>query len=218
MKKYMLIALLPVMFQSEIYGTTKNLNSMIETELQVARESMRLRTDLDLEKIVNALISHAKIGNGPYNNARIQLAAIRNILEQKRNEQYDTTWSKFLWAFGKYPDFVVTDIDPAIRMVKEADRSIYITKMSQYASDAAYVGGTVAVGAVLISAGAGLAWFIANYGKKEVPMATEVHSTSNSHKTHHTAQPHPTAPKKSSSDEDSDDEWSNTEYGSNPFE
>ncbi len=220
MKKYMLIALLPVIFQSEIYGTTRNLNSMIETELQVARDSMRLRIDLDLEKIVNELIRYAKVGNVQYNNARTQLAAIKGTLNQKRSEQYDTAWSKFMWAFGKYPDFVVTDIDPAIKMVTEADRSIYITRISQYASDATYVGSRTLAVWLALSAAATVGVLISGglaTSKFDTSERTQTNSTDTSISKPSTTARQSSIPVEDSSNEDPDDEWRNTEYKSNPF-
>lgn len=220
MKKYMILALLPALLQGELYGTSKSLNSMIENELQSARDLMHLRIELNLEKIVDELIRYAKIGDVQYTSARMQLALIKSALERKRSEQYDTAWSKFMWAFGKYPDFVVTDIDPAIKMINEADRSIYITKMSQYASDVAYAGSrSLALWLALsaaVSAGVLISGGLSNKNsvtsESNIPVA-QVIDLSDSHPAKQNPRnqsPQPTAPV------DDNDEWFDN-YGSNPF-
>lgn len=186
MRKYITMALLSTLFLNKIHGTSNALHSMIENEIRVAQTVMHLHGNLSLEKVVDELIKYAKIGNIQYNDARKQLASIKKTLEQKKSEQYNTSWSKFLRVFGKYPEFVVTDIDPAIKMVQDADRSIYVTKMAQYASDTAYIAAKGTAISLTLAAALSAGYVLAGgLNNKNIPSAQK-YIPSN---------PHPSAPK-----------------------
>ena len=55
---YILVALLPLLFQSALSGA--DLNAMIKTELENARRMTRIHVKLELEPVLHALVAHGK--------------------------------------------------------------------------------------------------------------------------------------------------------------
>ena len=166
MKKYIALLLLPVIFQCEIYGSARNrsmaqLNSTVERYIVDVRLSTDVVDSRMLDIILDDLTSYAKIGSDQYQNSMAQLKNMKQALEEKRNEIYNrsSTLVKFAWAFGKYPGFVIQQIDPAVKSINETSRSIYLTKLSETASNVGYVTAKLAGVATLIASGFAIGYF-----------------------------------------------------------
>lgn len=120
--KYMILALLPILFQSALYGA--DLNNMIRTELENARELVSRNTALKLEPILDALVRYAKKSDSNSVRAINKIKDIKNALLQYRSEQYTSNWYNICSYFKSNPEIVTTQIDPAITKVNDALKTL----------------------------------------------------------------------------------------------
>ena len=157
MKKYIIMALLPLIFQGDMQCVDYNadLNKAIQQQLISARKAIgNVKLPLELDRILLALVSYAKRGDNQSVEAINKMEKIGDALEQYKVDQY-TSWT---WYFGPTPAIVKDYIQPAIGRVVDNLKSIQTNAMSL-----GYKIALVASGAALtaILAGAGLAgWFM----------------------------------------------------------
>ena len=149
MKKHMIMALLPLLFQSALYGA--DLNAMIKTELENARRVTNIRMiKLELDPVLHALVAHGKKSDANSVKAVNAIKDIKNALLQYRSEQYTANWYDITAYFKSNPEIVSKEIDPAITKVNNAlqelqkNASIY-----NYANAAKLIGVVAAIGATV---------------------------------------------------------------------
>ena len=116
--KYMILALLPILFQSALYCA--EIDQMIMPQLQSAQQIMGNNTTLALKPILGALNSYGQIGISQADAAVDQMKGLKAALAQCEKEEYKTTWDTISWAFGVKPKKVVKEIKPAINNVNGA--------------------------------------------------------------------------------------------------
>ena len=158
MNKRLLMVLMPLLFQSNIYceDPYKDIDQMIMPQLQSAQQAMNNSTKLELQRILDALISFAKQGNNQANIAVDQMKFIKAALAKYRTEEYKTTWDNICWFFGSNPKKVVEEIDPAIDKVNTA-----LKTLSKNSSNLGYtVAAGIAGGAALATIAAAALWVI----------------------------------------------------------
>ena len=162
MKKYMLIALLPFIFQSKIYGDA-NLNKAIQPSLISARKAINnINVPLELDTILPALISFAKRGQDQSIEAISKIKVIGATLQQYKSDQY-TTWS---WYFGPTPQIVIDHIDPAIAQVDNALKTLKNNATnSGWLTIAAIAAGALA----LVGIGVGISWYAKQQKQNDNP-------------------------------------------------
>ena len=148
MKKYMIVALLPILFQSALYGA--DLNNMIRTELENARGLVNRNTVLELDPVLHALVHYAKKSDSNSVKAINKIKDIKNALLQYRSEQYTSNWYNICSYFKSNPEIVTNEIDPAIKKVNatlktlQSNASIY-----GYVKAAALVAFVVLIGTAI---------------------------------------------------------------------
>lgn len=149
MKKHILIALLPILFQANIYceNVQNNIDEIILPALKTARFVMKsLNTPLILDPILSELKIFAQKNKNAYILAISQIKNINDALQTYKSKQYSSTWSRW---FGLTPEIVTKQINPAIQKVKNAHKSIleinneifkyYKTDIQTIASETAYL-------------------------------------------------------------------------------
>ena len=121
--KYIILALLPILFQSALYCA--DLNKMIETELKSAHELLkRKHVALELDPVLGALVQHGKKSDRNSVDAINKMKDIKNALLQYRSEQYTSNWYDICSYFKSNPKIVTNEIDPAIIKVNDALKSL----------------------------------------------------------------------------------------------
>lgn len=140
MKKYIIIALLLGIFQSTIY-CQDYINQILMPQLKSAQYLMKSSTSLELQAILDALISFAKKGEAQANAAIDRMKEIKIILQKYKSEQYKTTWDDISWFFGSNPKKVTEEIDPAIEKVNKALKALN--------ANSSYLGYKIAAAAAL---------------------------------------------------------------------
>ena len=157
MKKYIIMALLPLIFQGDMQCVDYNadLNKAIQQQLISARKAIdNVKLPLELDPILGALVSYARRGDSQSVEAINKMEKIGDALEQYKVDQY-TSWT---WYFGPTPAIVKDYIQPAIGRVVDNLKSIQTNAMSLGYKIALFVSGA-ALTALL--SGAGLAgWFM----------------------------------------------------------
>ena len=149
---YMILALLPILFQSALYceDQFKDINQIIMPQLQSAQRLMRSSTALELQPILDALVSFSK--KRYYISETVdQMKFIKFALAKYRAAEYKTTWDNICWFFGSNPKKVVEEIDPAI---KKVDNALEAVRANLKPTDPLFliVGGILALSAIAVAA------------------------------------------------------------------
>ena len=143
MNKYMIVALLPMLFQGAVYGA--DLNSVIKSELGNARNIMDdMKLPLELDPILKTLVSFSQRGKVEKSVAIGQIKSIKIALEKYRSQQ-DLSWIS--WFRGATPQIVKNQIDPALVKVNKV--LAIVTRWTT--SDYVWAGGTTAATAATIA-------------------------------------------------------------------
>ena len=166
MKKYSILSILPIIIQSQIYSYENNSRSMTRLNHRVLQYLHSVSDSTDeihskaFDSILEDLQSYARIGTKEYSNSMLQITNIRNGLYAKRNELYANSknLTKFLWFFGKHPNFIVQQIDPAIKLVNQTAQSMYLESVLQAASNAGYIAQQIALYSTVVLAGAAMGY------------------------------------------------------------
>ena len=157
MNKYIVLALLPVLFQSTIECSNANadINHAIQQQLISARKSIgNIKLTLDLDVILQALVSFAKRSDDQAVEAVHRMDDIRMALQQYRSDQY-TAWATIQSWFNYHPEIVTQHIDPAIARVDAA--------LSTLKTNSNSLGYKVAAGLAVTAVAAATAWWLKNY-------------------------------------------------------
>ena len=118
MNKYMILAIVPILFQSALYSA--DLNTILKSELQNAQQIMKSSTKTELDHILRALVLYGKQSEAYCVKAINVIKDIKNALLQYRSEQYTDNWMQFCKFFNVHPEKVSKDIDPALIKVNNA--------------------------------------------------------------------------------------------------
>ena len=147
--KYVILALLPIIFHINIYADTvicPDLDMLIKNELQAAQIVMNKPVKLELQPVLDALVLFAGKSKNNRTIGIESILLIQKSVNQCKSQQY-TTWSSFTSLFGFHPELVTREIQPALKAI---DSSLKILNVSQgEISTASKVIGTVAVGLAL---------------------------------------------------------------------
>ena len=166
MKKYMIVALMPFLFQSIVCGKDRfaDLDQMLMPQLQAARAAINSSIKLELESIVHALVVHGKKSSSDREIAIQHIVLIQKFLQSYRSAEIKKlTW--LAWAVGSNTQKVVDEIDPALKKVNQALKDLKVTS-SEYSIAAK---GFLAVALVALAATAGFSVgkAIKNWGSSE---------------------------------------------------
>ena len=136
MKKHILIILLPIVFQANIYcenlltptiitSAENNIDRNAHSALKIARYAMKNpNIPLTLDAILSELIIFAQHNKNTYILAISQIKNINDSLQTYKSQQYSNAWSRW---FGSTPEIVKSEINPAIKKIDNAYKSIIET-------------------------------------------------------------------------------------------
>lgn len=150
MNKYMLMALLPIIFQNTIYcdNSHAEFHQEMMPYLIRARQAMRnVNVALELDPILNALNSYAAVGATEKNQAIAQLRSIKKSLENYEAKQYPTTFSRW---FGSTPQIVTEKIRPALQQVNNSLKKLNASSNNYGYAIAGTAGGVALAGAAAL--------------------------------------------------------------------
>lgn len=161
MKKYILMAILPILLSGK--ALCADLNTAIQSTLKSAQKAIKgADSQITLDSVLAALHTHAELNDEQYAVAMEQIKAIKAALYTYRSQQYTSYWSNICWAFGKNPKSVALEIDPAINKVNTAYASMIFNKYKSYGNDVIYIGATITKSAALMATGAALLYLHQN--------------------------------------------------------
>ena len=155
MKKYMIMALVLIMFQQDVSCSNSHakLNKAIQQDLISARNVMNSNVKLELDSLLPALLTDVATGKMSKSVAIAKIKAIKTSLERYKSEH--TTWS---WWFGSTPEIVKDYINPALAKVDVALKALNASTTNY----SFLIGGTsiLAVAAIVLG---GVAYIIKNH-------------------------------------------------------
>ena len=164
MKKYILMAILPILLSGKAFSA--DLDRAIQGTLKSAQTAIKgADHQITLDSVLGGLYTHAQLGDEQYNVAMAQIRSIKANLHAYKSQQYTGYWSNICWTFGKHPLSVVTEIDPAINKVHTAEASMIFNKYKGYGNDVVHIGKTSAKIVGLMALGAGLLYLSQNGDK-----------------------------------------------------
>ena len=144
---YILLALLPILFQGALYAS--DINQVIHQQLLSARKAMNSHVKSELDAVLPALLESVQTGAITKNAAIENLKAIKVALETYKSEQYPTYWSRY---FGLTPEIVKNQIQPALDKVNNA-----LTTLTAWTTSSYIKAGTAAILATTAIAVSGVA-------------------------------------------------------------
>ena len=128
-KNYILLAVLPILFQGTLYcaDTYENIDQVIMPQLQAVRAIMRNNVNLELDAVLPALLIYAQKGNVEKAAAIIQTNVIKVALENYKAKQYPDYWPQWMCST---PEIVKNQINPALNKVDKVLAAL--TKRTPY--------------------------------------------------------------------------------------
>ncbi len=119
MKKYIILALMPILLQNALLQSSDaEFDAAIAPSLQNAKfllQNPMIPTELDA--VVNGLVECMKKGSISKKVTGNALEKIHDALLAYKNKQYSNTWQ---WFFGQTPEIVKNKIQPALDKVTNA--------------------------------------------------------------------------------------------------
>ncbi len=147
MKKYMIVALLPILLQGTMLQASEaNLYQVIEPSLQRARSFLKNpMIPLQLEPVLDELIMYVQQGKIHKNLAVNLINDIKKALESYKNKQYSNFWLSW---FVSTPQIVKDKVQPALDKVNSALSVLQGNEFSSLEIAGIALGATAAVAGV----------------------------------------------------------------------
>ena len=155
--KYIILAVLPILFQGNLYSKDKyaDLDAIIINELRSAQKAMDSSAKLELEPILHSLVSFARKTDNNRQVAIDKILGIQKVLQVCKSEKYKTNWELICSYFSSNPEIVIKQIDPALAKVHKALADLKVTTFEyRYALRAIAAAAVVGVSLVVASVAA----------------------------------------------------------------
>ncbi len=147
MKKYMIVALVPILLQGALLQSSEaEFNQAIAPSLQNARGLLKnSMISADLDSVLNGFVASVQNGTISKEAGLSTMNGIKNALEAYKNRQYSNSWLSW---FVSTPQIVKDKVQPSIDKVNNAIAVLNSNELSSLAI-AGIVGGSVVGAAAL---------------------------------------------------------------------
>ena len=150
MKKYILLACLPLLSQETLHTKDPyaDLDAIILNELRAAQKTIHSSAKLELEPILHALVYFGKKSNNNRQIAIDNLVRIQKALQECKAQQYKTSWDTICSYFSSNPKIVTQQIDPALAKVNKALADLKVTQSEYTLAATIIIGSIITIAAI----------------------------------------------------------------------